>query len=86
MKHDNISVAVVAERSLRSPRKLFIVIIKKYVCRIKVSKNKIDLILKKTSLDHIPGCRARVASIVVGGWVCYIAGGLPNMYRRTGNY
>ena len=35
-----ISDAVLTEISLRSPRKLFIFIIKKYIYRIKVSKNK----------------------------------------------
>ena len=34
------SVAVLAEMSLRSPRKLVIFIIKKYIYRIEVSKNK----------------------------------------------
>ena len=34
------SVAVLAETSLRSPRKLFISITKKYILRIKVSKTK----------------------------------------------
>ena len=37
-----LSVAVLAEISLRSPRKLFIFIIKKYFYRVKVSKNKIN--------------------------------------------
>ena len=44
------SVAVLAEISLRSPRKIFIFTIKKYIYRIKVSGEKIVLILKKTSL------------------------------------
>ena len=35
------SVAVLAEMSLRSPRKSFIFIIKKYICRVKVSKKQI---------------------------------------------
>ena len=35
------SVAVLAEMSLSSPRKLFIFIIKKCIYRIKVSKNKL---------------------------------------------
>ena len=35
------SVAVLAEILLRSPQKLFIFIIKKNVCWVKVSKNKI---------------------------------------------
>ena len=43
------SVAVLAEISLSSPRKLFIFTIKKYFYWIKVSKKK--RILKKTSLD-----------------------------------
>ena len=33
------SVAVIAKPTLMSPRKLFIFNIKKYICRIKVSKN-----------------------------------------------
>ena len=44
------SVAVLAEISLWSPRKLFIFIIKKIIYRIKVSKKINYLILKKTSL------------------------------------
>ena len=44
------SVAVLAELSLRSPQKLCIFIIKKNIYRIKVSQNKNNLILKKTSL------------------------------------
>ena len=36
-----ISVAVLAEISLRSPRKLFILMINKYFYRIKVSKNQL---------------------------------------------
>ena len=44
------SVAALAEVSLRSPLKLFIFIIRKYIYRIKVSKINNDLILKKTSL------------------------------------
>ena len=49
------SVAVLAEISLRSPRKLFIFIIKENIHRIKVF-NKINyLILKKTSLVHQTG-------------------------------
>ena len=47
------SVAVLAEISLRSPRKLFIFIINKYICRIKVSKNKSDLILKINFTDLV---------------------------------
>ena len=35
------NVAVLAEIPLRSPQKLFICIIKKYICWVKVSKNKI---------------------------------------------
>ena len=35
------SVAVLAEILLRSPRKLFIFIIKKIICRIELSKNKL---------------------------------------------
>ena len=35
------SVAVLAEIPLGSPQKLFIFIIKKYICWLKVSKNKI---------------------------------------------
>ena len=35
------SVAVLAEISLKPPRKIFIFIIKKYIYRIKVSKNKL---------------------------------------------
>ena len=42
-----ISSAVLAEISLRSPRKLFIFIIKKYIYRIKVSKNKLIKFWKK---------------------------------------
>ena len=34
------SFAVIAEISLKSPRKIFIFIIKKYIDQIKVSKNK----------------------------------------------
>ena len=34
------SVAVLAEITLRSPQKIFILIIKKYIYRIKVKKNK----------------------------------------------
>ena len=41
------SVAVLAEILLRSPQKIFIFIIKKYVYRIKVSKNKIIRFWKK---------------------------------------
>ena len=41
------SVAVLAEISLRSPRKLFIFIIKKYIYRIEVSKNQFILFWKK---------------------------------------
>ena len=48
--HSRTSVAVLAEIPLRSPRKLFIFIIKKYIYRIKVSK--INLILKKKSLSR----------------------------------
>ena len=44
------SVAVLAEIPLKSPQKLFIFIIKKNICWLKVSKNKIINILKKTSL------------------------------------
>ena len=44
------SVAVLAEISLRSPRKILIFHIKKSIFRIKVSNKKIILILKKTSL------------------------------------
>ena len=44
------SVAVSAEILLRSPQKSIIFIIKKIVCWVKVSKNKIINILKKTSL------------------------------------
>ena len=45
-------VAILAEILLRSPRKLFIFLIKKYIYRIKVSNNKmsLNLILKETSL------------------------------------
>ena len=46
------SVAVLAEIPLKSPRKLFIFIIKKYIYRIKVSKKTNYLILKKTSLIY----------------------------------
>ena len=41
------SVAVLAEIPLRSPRKLFIFIIKIYIYRMKVSKKTINSILKK---------------------------------------
>ena len=44
------SVAVLAEIPLRSPRKLFIFIIKKFFFRIKVSKKNDNLILKKEAL------------------------------------
>ena len=37
-RHHTSSVAVLAEISLRSPRKIFVYIIKKYIDRIKVSK------------------------------------------------
>ena len=40
----------IAEISVRSPRKLFIFIIEKYICRMKVSKKNNNLILEKTSL------------------------------------
>ena len=40
-EYDCSSVAVSAEISLRSPRKLFIFIIKRYIYRIEVSKNKL---------------------------------------------
>ena len=53
------SVAVLAEISLRSPRKLFVFIIKKIIYRIKVSKNIINLILKKTS-ETVSGAAAYV--------------------------
>ena len=48
--HLSSSVAVLAEISLRSPRKLFIFIIKQYIFRIKVSKKQFNLILKEASL------------------------------------
>ena len=35
------SVAVLAETPLRSPQKIFILIIKKNICWVKVSENKI---------------------------------------------
>ena len=44
------SVAVLGEISLRSPRKLFIFIIRKFFFMIKVSKKQFNLILKKASL------------------------------------
>ena len=44
-----VSVAVIAEIPLRSPRKLFIFIIKNYIYRIKISQF-FFLILKKSSL------------------------------------
>ena len=58
------SVAVLAEIPLRSPQKIFIFIIKKYMCWLKVSKNKVIYILKKTSLlfrhpENTQGCRHR---------------------------
>ena len=43
------SVAVLAEIPLRSPQKIFVFIIKKYICWVKESKNKIILFWKKTS-------------------------------------
>ena len=46
----NTSVAVLAVIPLRSPRRLFIFIIKRYIYRIKVFEKKI--ILKKTSLQN----------------------------------
>ena len=42
------SVTVLAETSLRSPRKLFIFIIKKYIYRMKVSKFNFMPFWKKT--------------------------------------
>ena len=42
-----VSAAVLAEMPLKSPRKLFILIIKKYIHRIKVSKNKLIQLYKK---------------------------------------
>ena len=48
--HISSSVAVLAEISLSSPRKLFIFIIKKYISRIKVSKNMIIWFWKTSSL------------------------------------
>ena len=47
---EQTSDAVLAEISLRSPRKLFICIIKKIINRIKVSKKTFDLILNEASL------------------------------------
>ena len=52
------SVAVLAEISIRSPRKLFIFNIKKYIFRIKVSRKKTLILKKKTlqltcSLNHL---------------------------------
>ena len=44
------SVDIFAEIPLRSPRKRFIVILKIYIYRIKVSEKNTHLILKKTSL------------------------------------
>ena len=41
------SDAVLAEMSLRSPRKLFIFIIKKYISRIKVSKKMLNFNFEK---------------------------------------
>ena len=52
-----ISVAVLAEKPLSSPQKIFIFIIKKNICWLKVSKNKNINILKKTSLAAIVGAR-----------------------------
>ena len=52
-----ISVAIVAEISCSSPRKLFIFIIKKCICWFKVPKQYITLILEKTSL-HLMYCGA----------------------------
>ena len=46
-KHASSSVAVSAEILLRSPRKLCISSVKKYVCRIKVSKKIGELIFKQ---------------------------------------
>ena len=48
-----VSVAVLAEIPLRSPQKIFIFIIKKIICWVKVSKNKNNLILEKTSLVQV---------------------------------
>ena len=45
--HPAISVAVLAEIPRRSPQKLFIFIIKKFICWLKVSKNKIIYFWKK---------------------------------------
>ena len=50
MWHAPDSVAVLAEIPLRSPRKICIFTIKKYIYRIEVSGKKNVLILKKTSL------------------------------------
>ena len=58
------SGVVLAEISLRSPRKLFIFSIYKNICRIKVSKNILNLILKQTSslVQTLPS-----APVVLGG-------------------
>ena len=51
--HVSGSVAVLAEISLRSPRKIFILTIKSYIYRIKVSKNRLIKFGKK--LHWYPG-------------------------------
>ena len=60
------SVAVLAEISLRSPRKLFIFIIKKIIYRIKISKNKFISFWKKL---HCHG-------LVFEMWARWASGGL----------
>ena len=52
-----ISVAVLPEISLRSPRKLFIFTIKNYIYRIKVSKNKLFNFGKKIT-EHVMQIRS----------------------------
>ena len=55
------SEAVPPEILVTSPRKVFIFIMKKKLYRIKVSKRKIDLILKKASL-HVGGLEPSASS------------------------